>query len=46
VPQHDDFKLLGLSRSKQKEDKLQDALKRDVNDGVEHGASPTETPLL
>jgi hypothetical protein len=44
--EHDDLEILRLSRSEQKEDKLQDALKGDVNDEHEHGTSATEKPLF
>jgi hypothetical protein len=41
VAQYDDFKFLELSRPEQQEDKLQNALKRDVKNRQDHDASDT-----
>jgi hypothetical protein len=39
VAQYNDLEFLELSRPEQQEDKLQNALKRDVKDRQDHGAS-------
>lgn len=44
VAEHDDLEILRLSRSEQNDDKLQDTLKGDVNDGQKHGTSAMEGP--
>jgi hypothetical protein len=43
VAQYDDLKFLKLSRPEQQEDKLQNALERDVKDRQDHGASEWST---
>jgi hypothetical protein len=39
MAEHDDLKLFGIHRSEQKQDKLQDPLQGNRNDGQEHGFS-------
>ena len=46
MPEHDDLKLFGVSRSEQKRDKLQDPLEGNLNDGQEHGFSSTEKAAI
>jgi hypothetical protein len=44
VAKHDDLEIPGFRRSEQKEDELQHAVKRDVNDGQEHDTSHEQKP--
>jgi hypothetical protein len=41
MAEHDDLKLLGVGRSEQKRDKLQNPLEDNADDRQEHGFSST-----
>jgi hypothetical protein len=43
VAQYDDLRFLELGRAEQQEDKLQNALERDVKNRQDHGASERST---